>query len=97
MVTKHPDINHLPLLEPQFQYKHYFNHNKPMRPICYPKLNEEWPKVLEEFGCDPSCNLIMSNTSDSKKHKLGPNTKAYIDKHLAKDIEIYEKYCGKER
>lgn len=94
LVEQNPNLTTLPLLNYTTQYKHYFNHNKKMRPICYPELQKEWPKVLKELGCDSTQPLLVSNTSNSKKHKLGPKTKAFIDKHLAKDIEIYEKYCG---
>lgn len=94
LVEQNPDLTTLPLLNYTTQYKHYFNHNKKMRPICYPELQKEWPNVLKEIGCDSTQPLLVSNTSNSKKHKLGPKTKAFIDKHLAKDIEIYEKYCG---
>ena len=94
LVKQNPDLEHLPLLNSKTQYQHYFNHTKKMRPICYPDLQKEWPIVLKELGCDSTQPLLLSNTSNSKKHKLGPKTKAFIDKHLAKDIQIYETYCG---
>lgn len=98
LVVANPTIDHLPLLEPAFQYVNYFkqrrNDPKPIHPICYPKLQESWPELTEKFQCNAGCELIVSNTSKSRSTTLGPHTKAYIDKHLSGDIAIYEKYCG---
>lgn len=98
LVIANPDIESLPLLDLMYQYITYFKQNpanpRPIHPICYPKLNEEWPSLTEKFGCD-SCDLQVANTSSSKK-ELGPKTKQYIDEHLAGDIELYEMYCGSE-
>ncbi len=97
LVTANPDIESLPLLEPQHQYMSYFKQNvntpRPIIPICYPNLSEEWPKLAKKFGCN-ECTLQVANRSNSRKYTLGPNTKKYIDEHLAGDIELYETYCG---
>lgn len=97
LVTQNPTIDYLPLLEPKHQYVSYFKQKidavRPITPLCYDSLDKEWVKLLDTCGCE-TCALQVSNTSASRKHTLGPNTKHYIDTHLAGDLYLYEKYCG---
>lgn len=98
LVVANPDLEFLPLMEPMYQYTAYFKqipgNEKPMRPICYPQLNEAWPELAAKFQCKKR-DLLKVNTSNSKSSTLGPATKAFIDEHLSGDLAIYEKYCGK--